>query len=178
MFRVVWCHCAALETLALLRFRLPTDQCTAGLTTAGRGRDSFTPPLQKIILSIIHFLWCFPALMAWQGALFNIITPSEGVGKTDRERAFGMFKCCFSFSCFDFPPLSLYACISSAHSGFTGGWCRLCTCASVSQHSLSLRCLHCLFLTYCNCLRSVSLSSQLSVHHNVFLEKCTAIFLY
>lgn len=39
-----------------LRLRLPTDQCTAGLATAGTGKDSFTSPLQKIIFSIIHFL--------------------------------------------------------------------------------------------------------------------------
>lgn len=47
---------AASVTQLWLRFRLPIDQCTAGLTTAGRGQDSFTPPLQKIIFSIIHFL--------------------------------------------------------------------------------------------------------------------------
>ena len=39
----------------------------------------------EITLSIINFLCCTTALMAWQDALFNIITPCERGRERERE---------------------------------------------------------------------------------------------
>lgn len=127
---VAWRSGAASETQLWLRLRLPTDQCTAGLTTAGRGKGLFhstTSENHILYYSFPLMFYCTNGIARRSVQYYHSLRESKWDRVRERKRAFGVFKCCFSFSCFDFHS-SLCAHIFFWCRDFNGSWCRLYTC--------------------------------------------------